>query len=317
MSDNNISASTVNELFISKLNSPDGIEKVAQEGSAFIRQKLREVSFARKIINPQYVTKLDLQRSVNHDGLVKIVDIEPDSRAMVVNFRGNPDFKYVMGERFEIPFFMVSSEEFQKTEEELLAYEMPLTEVIERNSVLDIQRIEDESFLTTVDAAVSASATISGNYEASGEVGSIPKNKVKELFDVLDGNELRADTLLMDSTMFNRLFLYDATTVGDAVGSEMHVNGYSYATLFGRKLVVSNKVYKQDKDNAGAKINLLKDKVYAFTSQDFLGQFLVLNDTKFFIEKRKNIITFAAYETIGMGIGNTASCGVLNLHTAS
>ena len=317
MSDNNISASTVNELFISKLNSPDGIEKVAQEGSAFIRQKLREVSFARKIINPQYVTKLDLQRSVNHDGLVKFVDIEPDSRAMVVNFRGNPDFKYVMGERFEIPFFMVSSEEFQKTEEELLAYEMPLTEVIERNSVLDIQRIEDESFLTTVDAAVSASATISGNYEASGEVGSIPKNKVKELFDVLDGNELRADTLLMDSTMFNRLFLYDATTVGDAVGSEMHVNGYSYATLFGRKLVVSNKVYKQDKNNAGAKVNLLKDKVYAFTSQDFLGQFLVLNDTKFFIEKRKNIITFAAYETIGMGIGNTASCGVLNLHTAS
>ena len=315
MSDNNISASTVNELFISKLNSPDGIEKVAQEGSAFIRQKLREVSFARKIINPQYVTKLDLQRSVNHDGLVKIVDIEPDSRAMVVNFRGNPDFKYVMGERFEIPFFMVSSEEFQKTEEELLAYEMPLTEVIERNSVLDIQRIEDESFLTTVDAAVSASATISGNYEASGEVGSIPKNKVKELFDVLDGNELRADTLLMDSTMFNRLFLYDATTVGDAVGSEMHVNGYSYATLFGRKLVVSNKVYKHDKNNAGAKVNLLKDKVYAFTSQDFLGQFLVLNDTKFFIEKRKNIIIFAAYETIGMGIGNTASCGVLNLHT--
>ena len=138
MANDQISASTVNELFVQKLNSPDGLEKVAQEGSAFIRQKLREVSFARKIINPQYVTKADLQRSVNHDGLVKIVDIEPDSKAMVVNLRGNPDFKYIMGERFEIQFFMVSSEEFQKTEEELLAYEMPLTEIIERNSVLDI-----------------------------------------------------------------------------------------------------------------------------------------------------------------------------------
>ena len=114
MSDNNISAATINELFISKLNTPEGMEKVAQEGSAFIRQKLREVSFARKIINPQYVTKADLQRSINHDGLVKIVDIEPDSKAMIVNFRGNPDFRYVVGDRFEIPFFMVSSEEFQK-----------------------------------------------------------------------------------------------------------------------------------------------------------------------------------------------------------
>jgi hypothetical protein len=311
MSDSNISAATINELFISKLNTPEGMEKVAQEGSAFIRQKLREVSFARKIINPQYVTKADLQRSINHDGLVKIVDIEPDSKAMVVNFRGNPDFRYVVGDRFEIPFFMVSSEEFQKTEEELLAYEMPLTEVIERNSVLDIQRIEDENFIATIDASIAAegtNTTVSGVYKtANSEIGSIPKDKVKGLFDLLDGSELRADTLLMDSTMFNRLFLYDATTVGDAVGSEMHVNGYSYATLFGRKLVVSNKVKKQDGSD------LLNNKIYAFTSQDFLGQFLVLNDTKFFIEKRKNIITFAAYETIGVGVGNTKSCAVLNL----
>jgi len=311
MSDNNISAATINELFISKLNTPEGMEKVAQEGSAFIRQKLREVSFARKIINPQYVTKADLQRSINHDGLVKIVDIEPDSKAMIVNFRGNPDFRYVVGDRFEIPFFMVSSEEFQKTEEELLAYEMPLTEVIERNSVLDIQRIEDENFIDTVNASITAegtATTVSGLYSTgAAETGSIPKDKVKNLFDLLDGNELRADTLLMDSTMFNRLFLYDATTVGDAVGSEMHVNGYSYATLFGRKLVVSNKVKKSDGSD------LLNNKIYAFTSQDFLGQFLVLNDTKFFIEKRKNIITFAAYETIGVGIGNTKSCAVLNL----
>ena len=316
MANDSISASTVNELFVQKLNTPEGIEKVSQEGSAFIRSKLREVSFARKIINPQYVTKADLQRSINHDGLVKIVDIEPDSKAMIVNLRGNPDFRYVMGERFEIPFFMVSSEEFQKTEEELLAYEMPLTEIIERNSVLDIQRMEDENFLATVDAAITLASgtgnpgtTVTGSYAdaTASEAGSIPKSGVKDLFDSLDGNQLRCDTLLMDSTMFNRLFLYDATTVGDAVGSEVHVNGYSYATLFGRKLVVSNKKVKQDGTD------LLNNKIYAFTAPDFLGQFLVLNDTKFFIEKRKNIITWAAYETIGMGIGNTNSCAALTL----
>ena len=155
---NNISASTINELFLQKLNSPDGLEKVAQEGSAFIRQKLREVSFARKVINPQYVTKADLQRSVNHDGLVKIVDIEPDSKAMAVNFRGEADWSYVTGDRFEIPFYMISSEDFQKTEEELLAYDMPLTEVIEKNSVLDIQKIEDQKFISAADAAVTATS---------------------------------------------------------------------------------------------------------------------------------------------------------------
>ena len=280
----NISASTINELFIQKLNSPEGLEKVAMEGSAFIRQKLREVSFARKIIQPEYVTKADLQRSVNHDGMVKIVDIEPESKAMIVNFRGNPTSNYVMGERYEIPFFFVSSEDFHKTEEELLAYDMPLTEVIEKNSVLDIQEIEDTAFLSQIDAAITIEVAagnqtlVSGLYATSSEVDSVPKSAFRDLFDTLDGNKLRCEVILMDSTMFNRLFLYNATTAGDAVGSETHVNGYSYSTLFGRRLIVSNKK------------SLMTDTIYAFTSQDFLGNFFVLNDTKFWIEKKKNVI---------------------------
>jgi len=301
----NVSASTINELFVQKLNSPEGLNKIAQEGSAFVRVKLREVSFARKIVQPQYVTKADLQRSVQHDGLVKIVDIEPDSKAMTVNFRGQPTGNYIEGERYEIPFYMVSSEDFQKTEEELLAYDMPLTEVIEKNSVLDIQKIEDESFIAQVDAAiVTSSNTSAQTYETDT---SIKKLSFKVLFDFLDGNELCSDVILMDSTMFNRLFLWDATTVGDSIGSETVVNGYTYSTLFGRRLVVSNKV------NNTAGTALLDGKIYVFTHQDFMGQFLILNDTKFWIEKKKNIISFAAYESIGIGFGNTNSMANITL----
>ena len=299
-----LSARQLNELFVQKLGSPEGIDKIAEEGSAFIRQKLREVSFARKIVQPMYVTRAELQRSVLYDGLVKIVDIEPDSKAMLVNFRGNPDSQYVVGDRFEIPFFMISSPDFQKTEEELLSYEMPLTEVIEKNSVLDIQKIEDTAFLGQVDQAIAVEVAGGNNTALTGSYDTdttIQRKDVKRLFDTLDGNFLRAEVLLMDSTMYNRLFLYPATTVGSAVGSEQIVNGYTYSTLFGRRLVVSNKV------------DLLANTIYCFTAQDFFGQFLVLNDTKFWIEKKKNIITFAAYESIGMGIGNTKSCAKITL----
>jgi hypothetical protein len=299
----NISASTINELFVQKLNSPEGLNKVAQEGSAFIRSKLREVSFARKVIQPEYVTKADLQRSINHDGLVKIVDIEPDSKAAVVNFRGNPDTNYLQGTRYEIPFFMISSDDFQKTEEELLAYEMPLTEVIERNSVKDIQRIEDSKFISTVDANIGSNTAAVG-YETTPS-GAHKKSSFETLFNFLDSQELRAETILMGNTMFNKLFLWDATSVGDAVGSEVSVNGYSYSTLFGRKLIVSNKVSLL-RNTAGT-----SDHIYTFASQEFLGNFFVLNDTKFFIEKKKNVISFSAYETLGMGIGNTKSMGRL------
>lgn len=306
-----ISASTINELFVEKLNSPDGMEKVAAEGSAFIRQKLREVSFARKIIQPEYVTKADCQRSVNHDGLVKIVDIEPDSRAMTVNFRGQPDTHYVMGERYEIPFFAISSEDFQKTEEELLAYEMPLTEVIERNSVKDIQKIEDTSFLTQVDAAItSSSLSVNGTWDSSS--GIIGKGDFYNLFSLLDNNELKAETMLMSSPTYNRLFLYAATTVGDQVGSEIAVNGYTYQQFLGRKLIVSNKTDLLATIDSGTGLSTA-EKVYAFTGQEFLGNFFILNDTKFWIDKQKNTISWAAYETLGMGIGNINACARLDL----
>jgi len=290
-----LTADTINELFLQKMDSKEGMDKVAMAGSAFIRQKIREVSFARKIINPEYVTQADCQRSVQHEGLVKIVDIEPDSNATIINFRGEADTTYIAGERFEIPFFAVASDDFQKTEEELLAYEMPLTDVIEKNSIKDIQKQEDQSWMTKFDSAI---ALDSANQEATVTLdsdGSIKKSSFVTLFDMLDGNELKTDVLLMNSKTFNKLLLYDATSVGDQIGSEVMINGYTYATIFGKKLIVSNKV------------SMIGDFIYSFAAQEYLGKYFILNDLKFWVDKKRNIITWGAYETIGGGIGNTKS----------
>jgi hypothetical protein len=293
-----VPANVINELFVSKLDQPEGREKLAAEGSAFIRTKLREVSFARKIINPVYVTKADLQRSVQHDGLVKIVDIEPDSAAMSINFRGGADTRYVEGERYEIPFFMITSEDFQKTEEELLAYEMPITDVIERNSVKDIQEIEDNAFISRIDSAIAVSTKTSA-ITTSG--GNITKTVFTTLFNLLEAgggttDRLKTDVVLMNNQDYNDLLLWEATSVGDQVGLEITVNGYTYATLFGKKLIVTNKADL-----------VAQGTMYGFTAQEFLGNFFILNDTRFWIDKKKNLVTWSAYESIGMGIGNIRS----------
>jgi hypothetical protein len=41
--------------------------------------------------------------------------------------------------------------------------------------------------------------------------------------------------------------------------------------------------------------------VYIFTKPEFFGKFYVLNNTKFYIDKIANMITFQAWEDIGMG----------------
>lgn len=299
----NLNPRTVNELFVQKLDSEH--EKVAAETAAFIRTKLREVAFSRKIINPQYVTKADLQRSVNHEQMVKIIDIEPDSSAMMINLRGTPDVQYVEGKRAEMQFFSISSNEFQKVEEELLAYEMPITEVIERNSIKDIQKIEDTAFMTGVNAAIASSGkstTYAPTTSGTIEIGAFVK-----LFNLLEGassgtNQLKTDIVLMNQADFNKFMALPATTIGSTVAGEQYIGGYKYDTLLGKKLIVTNKG------------DLVPEKsIYAFASQEFLGKFFILNDTKFWVEKKRNLIKWSAYETISQAILNTQACAKVTL----
>lgn len=153
-------AGMLNSLFNQNLDRPEGKEKLAVAGASHVKERLRETSFAAKILPMQQVTKADLQRSVSHEGLTKIVDVEPQSLAVALNFRSEPDGRFISAPRFEIPFFTISSERFQATEQQLLSYEMPITKVIEQNSVKDLQRIQDRTFIAYAYAAVLAASAI-------------------------------------------------------------------------------------------------------------------------------------------------------------
>ena len=50
----------------------------------YIRQALREVSFARKVIPPERIGP------PGKDSLIKILDTEPKSKAMAISFQGEP-----------------------------------------------------------------------------------------------------------------------------------------------------------------------------------------------------------------------------------
>ena len=298
-----LSAQAINELFIQKLDTDR--EKFAANAAAYIRVKLREVSFARKIIPPVYITKADCQRSLQHDQLVKIVDIEPDSKAMAVNFRGAGDMTYVEGKRFEIAFYKIESDTFEKAEVELLAYEMPITTIIENNTVKDIQAIEDAGFMSRVEAALVVEG--SAKKPTAIDTGGLeyPTAEVfASLFNALEGinddnsnyRPLKTDTILMSNSDWNSLINLPSTTIGSNLAGEITVNGYKYPTLFGKKVIVTSRK------------NLVQPGyIYAFAEPAFLGHFFILNDTKFWIEKKKDIISWVAWEHVGMGFGNTHS----------
>jgi len=326
----------LNDLFVQNLDSYEGKEKVAAAGGTFIRDRLREVAFSRQILPPENVTKADCQRSTRHDTLVKIIDVEPESRAMAITFRGQPKARFIRAPRAEIPFFTISSEKFEKVEQELLAYEMPITRVIEDNSVKDIQEVEDREFLLHLEAAVQAMQAEANSVAAApalnnasingltpprefsvrkGELARQPgvtdnayvwplqRPDIVNLHKLLDGNRLRAQKVLMTEYDFDDLNQWTVEDFGDKLQSETAVEGYKYSTLLGRAFV---RTIKTDILRTG--------NLYVFTSPEFLGKFYVLNNTKFYIDKIANLITWQSWEDIAMSIVNIASVRKLELY---
>jgi hypothetical protein len=330
------------ELFNERIATTEGKDKLAQLGGSWIRDRLREVSFWRHLCPPETVTRADCQVSVNHDTLVKIVNVEPQSRAMAITFRDQPRARFIRAPKAEIPFFTISSEKFEKTEQELLAYEMPITKVIEDNTVKDIQEIEDRQALIYAEAGIQAlqtetntnttikynSTTIrAGNANAKavsvikGEIAlaadcsgtdtdwvvhPLQRPDCVNLFKLLDNNRSRSERLLITEGDHDDILQWTVEDFGDRITSETVVDGYKYDTLLGRKVV---RTVKTDILRPG--------NIYVFTAPQFMGKFYILNNVKFYIDKIANVITWQSWEDIGIGIVNIASIRKLELYRGS
>lgn len=346
------SARDINSGFVEQLDT-QGTTKTAAESLNFIRDRIREASFFDMIVPNERVVRGDLQRSTEHDTLVKIVDIEPGSRAMPMTFRGQPDATYVTGKRFAIGFSTVSSLKFEIVEQELMAYEMPVTRIIEENSLKDMVEVKDRTFLVHTETAVEAMQE-----EANGSVvgfnttnvlaevatpgaGSLEVSKVKGSLAL----QMTSDNFVVkaiqrpDIVKIKRLL---KRVINDSSGNIVRVgrlrpevmlacesdidefDSWTHEDL-GSRLQSETAVNGWSYNKAvGLRIvktiknDLLKEgNVYVFTSAEYFGRNYTLNDVKFYIDKIANRIYWQAWMDIGMGIANIAAVVKLELYSGS
>jgi hypothetical protein len=136
-------------------------------------------------------------------------------------------------------------------------------------------------------------------------VRPIQRVDVVNLFKLLDGNRLRAERILMTEVDYDDILQWTVEDQGDRIQSETTVDGYKYNTLLGRAYI---RTIKTDILRAG--------NLYCFTKPEFFGKFYVLNNTKFYIDKIANMITWQAWEDIGMSVINIASVRKMELYSA-
>ena len=119
---------------------------------------------------------------------------------------------------------------------------------------------------------------------------------------MIDFDRLSVGTILMNNVDYDDWLVQDATEIGSPLASEITVSGYKYDTILKRKLVVTN---KSDIVAPG--------EIWAFTEPAYLGNFFILNDTKFWIKKEADMVIWKTWEYIAEGFGNIKSLAKLEL----
>lgn len=264
--------------------------------SAFVRQRLREDGFARKVLGPIPVTAAELDRQLTEEPTI-ICEKEPDSVASTMSFLGRSNIRYWTTARYPVTFEKIASQDFRKSKFELATYRTDIRTVLQDNSVKDMQEQEDLGFYNNIitNAALNGNAntyTIAGGFTKANFLAGI-KNMLK--------NRLPIGCILMTQSMYNDLLAFPATDIGSDAASELFMGRGSVQAPFGYKIITTNKH------------NILPaNRCIVFAPPEYLGQFYTLQDATVFLKVEQDIIEFTAYESIGIGIGNVNGAVVLN-----
>jgi len=335
-----VTAEEFNPVFFDALRHNE-FAKAGQVVGDYIQERIRESGFARKILDVQTVTENDRGMQVDpngaHDGFEYVVPIEPNTVAQRVDFRGEPERVWIPGNRFAIRFQKISTNEFSKPEEELLAHREPVLKIIEQNSIKDMQEQEDIAFLDHVKAAAGLSTLrLNPTPAATGGFlgfttgvqvdaffkGAAPvanprtsaiilspnnyfrRDTIADMAKILLARQLELKVFLLHAQDFVDTLRWFADEVGHDIATKITIGGYKEATVGGFTFVTTIKTNRR---------LVQPGHIYGFADKTALGKFLILTAPKFWLNKRANLIQMQAWEVIGAGIGNINGCAMILL----
>jgi len=284
-----VSAQLINSNFVRKLEA-GRVKEAQDEGSAFIRMKVRQESFAREIINPILLADDEIDRDENTDQPKKIVEKEPDSVATFVTFQGTGPRTWFKGPRFAVKFGKTESQRFTKNKWELMTYQNDIRKILSDNSVKDMADQEDTKYITTVDDIIALNAAV--QLTAGSAFNS---SAFRKALQAMVHRRQPIGKILMTKELYYEALDLPATSVGDDVASRHYDEGIEEEEKLWGIPVVST--MKSDILNA--------KKAYVFAPENFLGCFFLLQDATLFIKQEADIIEFWSYAAPGIGFGNT------------
>jgi len=293
----------ISEAIFEKLASRDSILiKEAEDAvNDFTRTKMREDGFYRRIMPPTPITNDELDRQVDTDKPVKVVDKEPDSPAAIsIPFATLPTNLYIRGPRYRVMFDRIATPRFTKDVDELRTWIMDIRQVLSDNAIKDMLAEEDGKFLRAVNTAlVGPGLTVptSGTVQHEVIAGGIARDTLWDSMKVMPNtpSNLEVHVVLVNNITIKEVGKFTHNEMGGTLSEDIMKNGWSLQKFMGVSWIVTIK-----------KGLVATNTMYQFADPKFIGKSYVLEDTTMYIRREAYMLEFFAYETMGGTIGHTS-----------
>jgi len=232
----------------------------------FIRQKVREKGFARKLIEPKMVTAADLDRVSGSEEPAIILEKDINATAMTVPFRGRAETRYWERENPIVLFDKIEVPRYSKSKFELISAKTPYTKILERRFVQYAQRVEDETIINSFNKIITDAEAKKPGSQLQKVSGGLTKENISILIKMLtrlrmvptDPGEGKPK-FLMSQTLKADLINLGMIDIGDkSVSKNWEQGTLGVDSLFGIPVVTT------------VKNDLVKDnEMYMIAPQDF------------------------------------------------
>ncbi len=288
-------------------DNPSIVKNAEDAVNAFIRVKMREDGFWRKILPPIPISNDDLDRQVDTDKPTIVLDKEPNSPAAAsIPYATQPFARYIRAPRFRVMFDRIVTPRFMKDVGELRTYDMDIRQILSDNAVKDMLAEEDgkaiatvQTLLGTIDTAVPETGTVQYRTIAGG----ITRDSVNDSLKILPEtpSHLETATVLVNNITIKDVQKWGYDEIGGELSEEILRQGFAERNLLNSRWIVTIKTRL-----------VLTDEMYFFAEPKFLGKFFVLEDTTMHIKREAFMLEFYAYESIGSAIANVAGIARAN-----
>lgn len=295
-----------NDTILDMFENPGTTKQAQDDASDYIRLKLREQGFSRKIIEPTEVGATDIDQAVYTDKPIKIYQKETDIQpAVSVGYAAQPINFYIRPSKFIVSPTMLISPKIIKHKWELRTYKYDVRQVFADNIVKDMEAVEDRALLTTVNVAlIGAGSTMPGSGVAQYQQisgGFSRESVVNACFQIVQATpyNIPVETNLINNITYSEHLKWRRDEAGGDFSEETLTKGWTQSRLFDQNWLVT------------IKRGLVGNNVqYLFGPTKFLGKSCLFTPPTMYVEvKHVGMYSFFCVEEIGTTLAHTGAFG--------